>query len=192
MFSSKRKGFTLVELLIVIVVIGVLSTMMMLSSTEAVSSAKAATIISNMRNIKTAALEFYADNMSALTQDGNDTKIDASKISGTKASGKDFLGAIVNQDPSLIKKYLGNNDNFSLNENSNTNENNCNKGGYAVHCANKGTMWYVVYRFADNETSLKGKIKSRAASIGLLGCDGKVQDDLQEYDNNSYVCLRIL
>ena len=41
----KRSGFTLVELLIVIVVIGVLSTMMMLSSTEAVSSAKANNIL---------------------------------------------------------------------------------------------------------------------------------------------------
>lgn len=42
----KRKAFTLVELLIVIVVIGVLAAMMMLSSNEAVSSAKAAKIIS--------------------------------------------------------------------------------------------------------------------------------------------------
>ena len=57
--SMKRRGFTLVELLIVIVVIGVLSAMMMLSSTEAVSSAKASNIISNLRNLKTAALSLY-------------------------------------------------------------------------------------------------------------------------------------
>jgi len=59
----KRKGFTLVELLIVIVVIGILSAMMMLSSTEAVSSAKAAKIISDLRNLKTAVLAWYADNL---------------------------------------------------------------------------------------------------------------------------------
>ncbi|MBQ3763726.1 MAG: prepilin-type N-terminal cleavage/methylation domain-containing protein, partial [Synergistaceae bacterium] len=58
----KRKGFTLVELLIVIVVIGILSAMMMLSSTEAVTSARANNIVSNMRNLKTAALEYYVDN----------------------------------------------------------------------------------------------------------------------------------
>ena len=63
MKKSARKGFTLVELLIVIVVIGILSAMMMLSSTEAVSSAKAADIISDLRNLKTAALAFYADNL---------------------------------------------------------------------------------------------------------------------------------
>lgn len=61
--EMKRKGFTLVELLIVIVVIGVLSAMMMLSSTEAVSSAKAADIVSDLRNLKTAALAWYADNL---------------------------------------------------------------------------------------------------------------------------------
>ena len=60
--EMKRKGFTLVELLIVIVVIGILASMMMLASNEAVSSAKAATIISDLTNMKTAALAYYADN----------------------------------------------------------------------------------------------------------------------------------
>ena len=64
--SEKRKGFTLVELLIVIVVIGILSAMMMLSSTEAVSSAKASNIVSNLRNLKTAALAWYIDSMDGL------------------------------------------------------------------------------------------------------------------------------
>ena len=61
--SIRREGFTLVELLIVIVVIGILSAMMMLSSTEAVSSARASNIISNLRNLKTAALAYYTDNL---------------------------------------------------------------------------------------------------------------------------------
>ena len=63
MKSIKRKGFTLVELLIVIVVIGILSAMMMMSSTEAVTSAKASNIVSNLRNLKTAALAYFTDSM---------------------------------------------------------------------------------------------------------------------------------
>lgn len=67
--NIRRKGFTLVELLIVIVVIGILSAMMMLSSTEATTSAKATAIVANLRNLKTAALAWYADHPNS----GDDT-----------------------------------------------------------------------------------------------------------------------
>ena len=89
MKKSMRKGFTLVELLIVIVVIGILSAMMMLSSTEAVSSARAADIISDLRNLKTATLAWYADNLD---------KVETNK-------GK--LGDYKTSNSADILKYLG-------------------------------------------------------------------------------------
>ena len=92
--SGKRKGFTLVELLIVIVVIGVLSAMMMLSSTEAVSSARASNIVSNLRNLKTATLAWYADHL------------DSADASGFN------LGTNVGIDK--IKKYLNNESDTAL------------------------------------------------------------------------------
>ena len=191
---SNRKGFTLVELLIVIVVIGVLSAMMMLSSTEAVSSAKAADIISNLRNIKTAALEFYADNMSALTTTNGETKLDQSKIPDIGTGGAEWLGAVIKAHPSIITKYLGNSNNISLNKGEAGNSNYCQEGGYAVSCAGKGARWYVIYRFANNETSLKEKITSRAVSTGLLGFDAKNPDDelTTVYNKNKFVLLRIM
>ena len=67
---KSKKAFTLVELLIVIVVIGILSAMMMLSSTEAVSSAKVARIINNLRNWKTATLAWYADHIDRVNSNG--------------------------------------------------------------------------------------------------------------------------
>lgn len=56
---KKRKGFTLAELLIVITVIGVLASMMMVSSNEAVSTAKATDLIANLNSMKSAALMHY-------------------------------------------------------------------------------------------------------------------------------------
>ncbi|MBQ7559566.1 MAG: prepilin-type N-terminal cleavage/methylation domain-containing protein [Synergistaceae bacterium] len=90
--NTKREGFTLVELLIVIVVIGVLSAMMMLSSTEAVSSAKAADIVSDLRNLKTAALAWYADNLDY--------------VGGTKINNKEFNN--LQGERASIIKYMNN------------------------------------------------------------------------------------
>lgn len=60
---TKRKGFTLVELLIVIVVIGILASGMMLASGSATNSAKASTAIADLRNAKAAALLWFADHL---------------------------------------------------------------------------------------------------------------------------------
>ncbi|MEG1642448.1 MAG: prepilin-type N-terminal cleavage/methylation domain-containing protein [Synergistaceae bacterium] len=65
---KKSKGFTLVELLIVIIIIGILAGMMMLSTGSATDKAEATKIVSDMRNIKAACLMYYADNNKWPTQ----------------------------------------------------------------------------------------------------------------------------
>ena len=96
--NMKRRGFTLVELLIVIVVIGVLSAMMMLSSTEAVSSARASNIVSNLRNLKTAALAYYIDHI-----DAYENVETISKDLNTVRSG--ILGYMGNDVSNIDTKY---------------------------------------------------------------------------------------
>ena len=60
--NSQRKAFTLVELLIVIIIIGILSGMMLLAVGGATDKAEATKIISALRNYKSATMMYYMDN----------------------------------------------------------------------------------------------------------------------------------
>ena len=138
--KKTRKGFTLVELLIVIVVIGILSAMMMLSSTEAVTSAKASNIVSNLRNLKTAALAYYVDNMDSITTTTKNTEV------------KDGMLKYLNSGTSIpdIAKYT-----VSL-----TNNNNAKDSTWFIKYSIDGTD--------EEKNKIKDKLKGRASSTGLL------------------------
>ena len=60
--SKKQKGFTLVELLIVIVIIGILAGAMMMLMGSSTDKAEATKVISDLRTMKGAVLQYYSDN----------------------------------------------------------------------------------------------------------------------------------
>ena len=174
-----RKGFTLVELLIVIVVIGVLAAMFILSSTESVTSAKASNIITNLQLLKRAVLAWHMDNREKVLRNGmvkigNETHpIQEWSDSALKLSNyfSHLGGSAINLN-SVAQKAEG------------TSRKNTDLGVGCYGVCDGGTerdpnddsietayhrqIWYVGYRFTENEEAVKEKLRARKESAGLV------------------------
>ncbi|MDR1481707.1 MAG: type II secretion system GspH family protein [Synergistaceae bacterium] len=72
--KARKSGFTLVELLIVIMIIAILAGMMMIATGSATDSAEAAKLINDLRSAKSASLLFYVDEGEWPSEDNADTR----------------------------------------------------------------------------------------------------------------------
>ena len=148
-----RKGFTLVELLIVIAVVAVLAVMMTMSSTDAVDSARANTIISSLNSLKAAAYQMYVHEpvgMMTIAFTGDDrVGIDTRE----EDSEDDERSTVAD----ILARYLGKEADIITD------------GNYGV-IGDKTNGWYAVYKIADTDSSgVKAKLKASAAKVELLG-----------------------
>ena len=83
-----RKGFTLLELLVVIGVMGILSSTAMIAGQQATDGARATTIAEGLEKAASAMMMYYADNAEVIAVEGvaaEATVTEAKLVTGTNA-----------------------------------------------------------------------------------------------------------
>ena len=166
--KKMRKGFTLVELLIVIGVIGMLGAMGTMGGQEANNIATATKIVEDFNVISAAMNMYYADNKSAC---------DAGKES--EADGADDLTAesiLTGITPYMksVASIIGTGD--------------AAEGKYLITIHDDKTWWLTYKLPAGNLTKVGGILKNKASQQGLSKTVGATTND---YDGTANVCMKV-
>ena len=137
-----RKGFTLVELLIVIGIIGTLGAMAMIGGQEATDAAKATNILDNMEKASAAMMAYYADNSDAIDKEG--TKA-ADVAKGASAYLKnDVLTSVTSTTLTDSGKYM-----------------------VIVTDATSSAKWWIAYKLPKTDGNVGKVLANRAARFQL-------------------------
>ncbi len=154
--THAHKGFTLTELLIVVITLGILSTAMLLSSKQAMSSADTGAIIHNLTKLKEATNLWYQYNYHRVAKDGSEYKID----------GLSIRDGFIKDHSTEITSYIDNS--ITLKPAGTSLE----ADNYCFQTMNNGSRWYVGYKFFNNDKEkdmdFMRKFESRADSLGLI------------------------
>ena len=171
-------------LLIVIVVIGVISAMMILSSAEAITTAKAAKIIANLHTLRKAAEQWYANlNVTSTpvrpVQEWEETYLQLGR----------YIDSVGNSDMNIHMKTT------KVDPNTGKKNTYLKEGCYGV--CDGGTLngfhrnaWYVGYCFKDDEGKVREKIRGRMKSSGVFFGTPDAHKDTYN-DNSAAVWLRV-
>ena len=135
-----HKGFTLLELLVVIGVMGIMSSLAMVGGQQATDAARATNIADGLEKAASAMMMYYADNANEINEKGT-TADDV--ITGANAYLKTKLVAT-------------------------TETNKAGKYSVELSAANDAKAnWYVTYTFLDTDASLKLMLANKATRMQL-------------------------
>ena len=162
-----RRGFTLVELLIVIGVIGILGAMGMMGGTEANNIATATKIIDDFNVISAAMNMYYADNKAAC---------DAGKVSEAD-NAADLDEAAIKTG---ITPYMKSVASIVTDEAA--------EGKYLIKIHTDKTWWLTYKLPAGNLDKVGGILKNKAGQQGLNKAVGTTTND---YDGSATVCMKV-
>lgn len=161
-----RKGFTLMELLIVIAVSGILSSMAMMSGSEATNIANANKIVEEFNIISAAMNMYYADNK-AVVDATEATSIASTILEGIKPYMKSTT-SITAADDAAAGKY-----NISV----------------------QNGEWWLTYTLAADDTKIGAILKNKAVQEGLMSTTttiaGTKVTAAKAYDGKKTVCMRV-
>lgn len=190
----KHGGFTLLELLVVMVIVGILAAVATLSIVKMSSTADANNVINNMLMLRQATLIWYKENHSRMVYDSNGLcKI---KTNGTEQTFDEF----VKSSDVEILKYLDNKGSLILRSSKDSTNN---TGDYTLQSVNGNKQWYVCYnagttswtieKYGEESSTLdvKKKLAGRAASLGLKGKANINDTPKDQYNDHKFACMLI-
>ncbi|MBR0151722.1 MAG: type II secretion system protein [Synergistaceae bacterium] len=192
--TRKRRGFTLLEMLIAIAVLGILSAVTLFSTLNMTASAEANNVITNMMHLKTAVLMWYKENSSRVT---------SSYQIKTGTTTPQTLSNFFRDHRDEILKYLDNKTSLTITGGSG------NTGDYSLFSASNTSQWYVIYNLGPRKYSsdkedkedasdmeapnmrIREKLAGNAKTYGLSGknSDGTLNS---VYTNEQFVYMLII
>ena len=179
----KNRGFTLAELLIVLVVIGILSAMMMMTSNEAVSSARVATILADLTNLKKALMVWHTDNYDRIE---HDPASDNAGMIRAKSNNKDNRDYNPIQETNVMDEIAIYLEGTKLNKGKRQRSTGMSEGSYGIYDGGGDTAknrwsglpkgvktgrlaWFVGYSLTKSERDvIVKKLKGREKTLGLV------------------------